>query len=174
MCWHTRQESNAVKKVVTGTPLKVYKIGYSCCYRCFEQPETEIFRSYYKAFKYRVGEVYSLDTDLDTELKIGKTRFLLPEKVWDVEEGYHAYSFSTELEIVIKDLTVVLKVLSSKKSVDTYSGWLDYKNLVVATCTLPVGTEYYQNEFGEIVANKIRIDKLQSVEELNQERENLE
>jgi hypothetical protein len=146
MCWHGKLEN---RKIAT-EDLKCYKIVLKFSYEPF-------FRPYYRCNKspiiYEVGKTYYgvicpakviEDTDLIT-----------------IHEGIHCYDLSVLICKFYKDKYEVKYLLPHGVflNLGTFSS-RTYCKAVLMECTIPKGTIYYMNDKGEIVTEKLIINKV--------------
>lgn len=139
MCWVSSQ---AVKQVAE-EDIKVFKIG--------ERYEG-MFCSMYKGFKYQLNQLYT-SCCIDIEFQDYNDRFV-------GSRGFHSYDPSMAYLEISKNVI-------PRWSVRTRQGALDFDtgdaNYVKAECIIPKGSEYYENEWGEIISNQIIIKNFESI-----------
>lgn len=136
MCWMC---SKAEKKIVE-EDIKVFKIGES---------HGGMFYSMYKGFKYQLNKLYSIN------IRINKD----DDGVFVGSKGFHSYDpFIANLEIYDKDVFPRWVVYAGVRKLDV--GNIGY---VKAECVIPKGSEYYENENGEIISNQIIIKNVEQI-----------
>lgn len=139
MCWRS---NNPVKKIAEEN-IHVFKI--------MKNKENEL-RSIYAQFLYEINKLYS--SNIENPIKHHY-------KYYDINKGFHSYSIQCKLHItrdkaiyIISIYNDVLDVFPSK-----INGW----NIVKINCIIPEGSEYYLNERGEFVSNKIKVISIENV-----------
>lgn len=145
MCWISRNTENKRKKIAT-EDIPVFKIvNYNT--------NSGKICAYYRHCEYTIGETYG-------------GNHIKPIKMLDeflkIENGFHSYSNSC---IIIPPSLYRGFLVESKMHVgiDIYYG----NDIKLMRCIIPQGTEYYENENGEIVSEKL---KTVNVEEIKQQQ----
>jgi hypothetical protein len=146
MCWYTNLDKHNKKKIAT-SDIDVCKVGYG-------GPNGE-FYPYYQAscFTYKANEVTE-----EIKLKMNKNK-RFPKGF--IEKGYHSYrcdKISIRYDIETNMIVIVPK--------NGCYGLItcDVANQIVGDFYIPKGSEYYENENGELVSSKlIYRGKLQSI-----------
>lgn len=136
MCWYSKEKKAAQ---IAREDILVYKI-------MLQNPDTGRLKSLYYGMKYEVGKVYwtdvspiSIDSPLYLEMKIDK--------------GFHSYSMDKTMATKDK-YQIVIYNMENNGIVDSIS-FSD--KLVIVKCIIPKGSKYYENDFGEIVSDRIII-----------------
>ena len=134
MCWISK--TPAILKIAS-EDIKVFKI--------IEKFENNII-SAYKGFRYKIGQLY------ETEIRLTETFSSA-----FIQQGFHSYSNECRLE---RDCTYLeqpaFRIMFKGSRLDGFSKVSYYK----VNCIIPKGSQYYENEFGEIVSNKIIIKEI--------------
>lgn len=145
MCWITTVLSNAQPKVAE-EDITVFKVALL---------EDGKITSIYKNFPYEKGIVY----DMCDSNCFGETNY-------KINEGYHSYSLDNS---IIHECNGWGFYISAQffytfvKQYDFLTGI--YASKIFVLCTIPKGSIYYLNEYGEYVSNSIRIDDYFPVDE---------
>lgn len=130
MCWQYYKYIDA-KRYIAETDIRTFKIL---------SLRKHTLHSYYKNYDYTIGRLNSVNS---LEL-IGNKIF----------EGFHSYDLNNDCLSVVGGIVVQAKE----------GGFLDYysriDHIVKVECIIPKGSEYYENSLGEIVSNKLIIDKI--------------
>lgn len=148
MCWCSR--TTPVKQIAN-EDITVYK--------------TLIYgNSKYYNYHYTLGKLEVLSKDI--------------EVIWDapyfeIFEGFHSYRISKAVQAM--DLHNRYRLYFN----DGYNNWyLDAINtlesLELYECTIPKGSVYYDNGFGEVISNQIKVNKLIDVKTFLSPRERAE
>ena len=151
MCWKSYKTFDAVPKTVKDKKgKKVFKFAVL-------NKDSRVIRSYFMpkdTFCYKVGET--------TEEEIGKVEDYgcYNSKNYSISEGLYSYD---------KEKCYAKTTYTKNMAVYTFKGvMLGYyashprrcRHLVLLECTIPYGATYYENEYGEIVSNKLKVDKM--------------
>lgn len=149
MCWMTRYEADVHPKVSDGS-IKCWKI-------CKRVGKAGI-SSWYEQFEYEVGKTYHTKVLPPTKL------FGLGE-YYGIDEGFHSYSDK-------------VKPRFDKSLCVAFNGgvaagiWMDYDKIpVIVECHIPKDSEYYENEWGEMVSEAITVDSITITEGKTNKRE---
>lgn len=130
MCW--RSNDTVIKKVAK-RDFYVYKIG---------RASDKGFKSLYQNFIYEPKEI-------NKKVELNPIQFFKDESSYVIYEGYHSY----------KDITMPYSGLRSYYRT-IYLGKIAedirlYNIYSIATFIIPKGSEYYENDGGEIVSSNI-------------------
>ena len=144
MCWHGILKN---RKIAT-EDLKCYKIVLKFNYEPFFRP---YFRCNDSPMIYEVGETYYG--------KICPSKAMEDTDLITIHEGIHCYDLS--VHIFYKDKYEVSYLLPCGifLKIGTFLSRTDCKAVLVE-CTIPKGTLYYINDKGEIVTEKLIINKV--------------
>ena len=130
MCWKSYKYSDK-KCRIAETDIKTFKIL---------RLEKHTLCAYYQNYDYTIGKLNSVNS---LEL-IGNKIF----------EGFHSYDLNNDCLSALEGI-----VVQGKEGV-----FLDYysraDHIVKVECIIPKGSEYYENSLGEIVSNKLIVDKI--------------
>lgn len=137
MCWSTKKP--AVLKMAE-KDRSVFKV--------IKQID-ERFSSYFKRFPYEIGKLY--------ETKIGNHKVICGHLC--IEEGFHSYSNKCKWEPLYQVIDTVYRVVFGNLSLAIFDSSVIYKPVRVS-CIIPKGSLYYENEYGEIVSNKIILKEI--------------
>ena len=138
MCWQTKNViTKGFKHSLRSTEdIEVYKIGYIV---------NDIFYSYYSECGYKINmpnEVINLHLF---------SYFLTYVRI---EQGYHSYSEECYVRECITDNIDIYSPVSEKiNNFDNYDEI--YEQFAIGKFIIPKGSEYYENEYGEIVSSQI-------------------
>lgn len=116
---------------------------------------------------------YFFNANNNINYKEGKTYWLFrnpkiiklkEEGVYLISMGFHSYNMNVDVEKVLDTLDgrhyyTAVYTLYKGMMLSGYS--LD--GLRYMECTIPKGTTYYENEKGEIVSRKIRVEKIEEI-----------
>ena len=137
MCWEINKwaytQNTKKYRKVADKDIFVYKIGYK---------DGNGFSPYY-----RDEFIYNANMP-NEEIKL----YVNSSQVFDfrVDEGYHSYSGKCELIKSFYDICVYPKFYN-ERCLDYY----DFDDPFIGEFIIPTGTEYYENEEGEIVSSNI-------------------
>lgn len=130
MCWKSYKYSDK-KCRIAETDIRTFKIL---------RLKKHTLSAYYQNYDYIIGKINSVNS---LEL-IGNEIF----------EGFHSYNLNNDCLSVVGGIVVQAKE----------GGFIDYysriDHIVKVECIIPKGSEYYENSFGEIVSNKLIVDKI--------------
>lgn len=150
MCWITLHKERAIPKIAD-KDIKTFKVS-------LRKDNGTVVPYYFNDI-----ETYAeCDKKTQDPLKICFTG-----KYWTIETGYHSYS--KELWYATRGIVCIFAHCKTGcgKMMSYYPDTPKDK-LVLIECTIPEGCTYYENEFGEIVSDTIRIDKIISLEEMTE------
>lgn len=150
MCWSGINE----KKVAT-EPIS--------CFKVVIREEPNLFSSKYYREQYKTGETKEVIMD-EPKLSYYFRRALMIDEsincevlalpVWEIERGLHSYSQEyCFFRITYDGVEIMSKVQVQGCKLDGLIG----SNLAVIDCEIPVGAEYYINEYGEMVSDKLLV-----------------
>lgn len=106
------------------------------CYKIVPTPNSEVVYSKIFHFEYHFGKLYK--TDLGNVIQ--------HPYYYSIDEGFHSYK---KLPILWRNMYITAK-----------SGFYNIYRHVIIECVIPIGSTYYENEFGELVSNQIKIMKI--------------
>ena len=140
MCWRIE------KKLFNKNPEKYHKIAEEdiTVYKFGCKIDGKFFPSYYPEFGYEPNSIND-----KVSLKVIKKRIVYLGTHYDyIDEGYHSYSGECGIINSFYDIGVYSKN-DNEKNLDYYWGE------DIGVFIIPKGTEYYENEDGEIVSSNI-------------------
>lgn len=147
MCWLSK-----VEKIprTAGEDIPVYKVMWLP----YEEGK---FYSYYNEMEYEVRKVYSME-----DFKPENAEFILFGYSMRIDEGFHSYNKD---KTKIYDRLFCWEIQGSTECFPMYSRDIiltpptdcKYKDIVAVKCIIPKGSTYYENEYGEIVSDKIMV-----------------
>lgn len=132
MCWRCYTSIDKISHVAE-TDIRTFKI-----LKLVEH----LLCAYYQNYNYTIGKLNSVNS---LEL-IGNKIF----------EGFHSYDLNNDCIPGFLEGNIVVQ---DKKGrfLDCYD-YIDH--IVKVECIIPKGSKYYENSFGEIVSNKLIVDKI--------------
>lgn len=97
--------------------------------------------------KYHVGETYSCEQI--------KPRYVGPH--WEIHKGIHCYSWDKTQVVETTDVFGKrnIKIYVPRKG--KMRAFIGYGDVIAVECIIPRGTIYYENQYGEIVTEKLKI-----------------
>lgn len=137
MCWNTKKP--AVLKMAE-KDRAVFKV--------VEQIDEKLLSNYRK-FPYEIGKLYETRIG-DRKAAFGRLR---------IEEGFHSYSNKCKWEPLYAFPDTVYRVAFGNLSLAIFDLSVIHKHVRVS-CIIPKGSLYYENEYGEIVSDKIIIKEI--------------
>lgn len=146
--------------------------------RCFKivhklrtEAQTTEYVSFYRWKTYKPGETYTSEIGIvkgptyKSDICNGGPGW--PARFWHINEGLHAYSDQCAYSVRPRQTENVTDITVTRKGGGQYSMILvDEMILVEATygveaavlwCRIPKGARYYENQYGEIVADTLYI-----------------
>lgn len=144
------------------------------CWTCRINPIKQIAQEDFTVYK---TLVYGNSKYYNYHYTLGKLEVLSKdiEVIWnapyfEIFEGFHSYRVSKAIQAM--DLHNRYRLYFN----DNYNDWyLDtvnpYDSVKLYECTIPKGSIYYDNGFGEVVSNQIIINKLMDIKILLSPRE---
>lgn len=151
MCWKTKHKELTEPKTAT-KPLKTFKV-------CKEYPHPfnpDKVTSFYFNKEYKKDESYTLNGDI----QVFYDDFQWSEK-YRIDYGFHSYD-PDKIRTEKDGGTLVFYTTKDDYTLDVYA--LGSNILYRVECTVPKGSVYYENEYGEIVSDKIRIDSITEID----------
>ena len=134
MCW---MSSSAPVKRIAEKDRKVYKVLNVDAGGSIRSP-------YYVSMEWKLGEVFSSNIKMGYANDFGVT----------INEGLHSFSCAPDLERDFRGVIGVNKwVIGLSPKITHCDGD------VVFECVIPKGSIYYENEYGDIVSNKLKVIK---------------
>ena len=136
MCWISK--TPAILKIAS-EDIKVFKI--------IEKFENNII-SAYRGFEYKIGQLY--------ETEIGLTETFSTSSI---RQGFHSYSNECRLEQGCTYLKQpAFRIMFKGTCLDSFGC---YKvSYCKVNCIIPKGSQYYENDMGEIVSDKIILKEI--------------
>lgn len=141
MCWRYYTSIDN-KRHIAKTDIRTFKIL---------RLEKHTLCAYYQNYDYTIGKLNSVNS---LEL-IGNKIF----------EGFHSYNLKNDCDcasvlesLMMPSLEKIIRVQNKKGMVLDY--YLRANHIVKVECIIPKGSEYYENSLGEIVSNKLIVDKI--------------
>ena len=130
MCWISKKKP---ERLVAKEDTTVYKIV-----QVF--PDNKI-HSYYNEFIYELGQIYNTECNVEYFKQDEDDLYL-------INEGFHSYNYNPSIGYD----TIKQSVIVGSKSMEVYSG----PGVFGMLCIIPKGTEYYINDYGDIVSTSIK------------------
>lgn len=155
MCWNGKVDDWHITK----TPKKVYKV-------LERKPKSWAWYDKDFVLKYRspfMGFMYLKDKEYSKKIEVYH-KIPLSDEI-EIYRGIHAYSMENcklvRQPYCIEMLTVVDSSGNAiiRYNNTTYGPTNELEETVVVECTIPEGTTYYENERGEIVTEKLIINR---------------
>ena len=124
---------------------------------------------YVKNGRYSCYAPYYFTTDMIYEIGKGYSRNICAKPLNDfstytrITNGLHSYSeectaiLRMDGGIIIKTKTTEKVVFTKVHSECSSSGYMEP---VLVECTIPKGSTYYENKYGEIVSDRLKINKV--------------
>lgn len=135
MCWqkyrHTDLQSHIAETDIVSTKVLVL--------------EENKLRAYYRKYYYTIGELNQIDFPLEVNY-LGR-----------INEGFHSYN-NENIKYIKTIIGIFVDNIVKKECIHLFNSTCD--SLVVVECTIPKGSEYYENSIGEIVSDKLIINKI--------------
>ena len=128
MCWIGKCDVKIAKR-----DFYVYKLG---------KVSDRGFKSLYQNFIYEPKEI-------NKKVELNPIQFFLDESSYVIYEGYHSYK---EITMHYSELYIDSRMVHLGKTVDRINLFNLY---YIATFIIPKGSEYYENEDGELVSSNI-------------------
>ena len=144
MCWMT---TFPLVESVAENPIKVYKVAW-------KNVGGETY-SLFNHFNYKIGKRYGVH-----RLSPARVSSLLQHfDGYVIYSGFHSYSMDmTFIDIVEDDIRIKSHdALHTNLATSVIDGELGKCILI---CTIPEGSKYYINEYGEIVSDSIIVDEV--------------
>ena len=146
MCWSIKKidyESNPEKyHKIADKNITVYKFGHGIC--------NEFHPAFQISFGYEPNVLKEENKLVFTENSL----FTGISDTWyEIGKGYHSYSEDCSIGLFnsLDAYTLTFSVLTKGEKI----GIRQYANVVIGRFIIPKGTEYYENEDGEIVSSNI-------------------
>lgn len=136
MCWTTKFKSCAEMRTAE-EDIEVFKIA-------IDNRERIVSYFYYK--EYNVGKTYKMDFN-------EKPFFVSASKLFNIDSGFHSYSTKCRINLNVYDNGYILDIIFYGTLLQSYS----HVGLVKLNCIIPKGSHYYENEYGEIVSDSLKI-----------------
>lgn len=151
MCWTT--ENSSYTKIRTAEKdIEVFKIVNLSLNPL--DTEEYLFYSVYKHFQYKIGGKYNCEIG-----EIGEV-----DRLFYINEGIHSYSKKVKIihcnDYIDDYYTSAICVFHNNIKLDYFY----YKPIYVKLkCVIPKGSQYYENEHGEIVSNTIKVISFEEI-----------
>lgn len=159
MCWTFYDLSDkSPQKLRAAKDIRVFKIA-------FVDEDNTVVPYYYSdtSLVYEEGKTYHSPLDEPIYQLLNKKD---PSPYYIINHGLHSYN-AEKCKSVIKKTIVVIdntgNFLGSFNTVHILNG-----KLAIMDCSIPKGSAYYENEYGELVSDALRIDKM-TIVDLNAE-----
>ena len=137
MCWNTKLEEYAIKRIAT-TNITVFKV-------CYVREGNVI--SLYRGFHYKLGQLYN-----QSNLSVFETTF--DGKYSVVSQGFHSYNPAL-VTALRKPGDYDVKILNTSNRIYLNNFYSTKLTVARVNGYIPAGSEYFENEFGEIVSNNL-------------------
>lgn len=114
------------------------------------------YKSPYHSFVYSFSPAEKVNLVVNTHK--GSKEFLSGKTYYTIEAGYHCYNPEVNILFDGKDRLYDgfdLATVTSKNG--TVVGKYNSQSLVYVEMLIPKGSEYYENEYGEIVASSLKV-----------------
>lgn len=165
MCWITMQKWRTRPRIAK-KKIEVWKVYI----KRFLGSEEYLVSPYQKERIYLNMRNHPLSIGHDLRI-IGNFEFFCNDRNWEVWQGYHSYKKGC-LRLIRTEFVDTIKFFY-KTRIDwlseEYISIKDFGNQYVAVkCHIPVGAEYYVNENGHYVSNKIIVGGIIPDEDLLQ------
>lgn len=135
MCWNSHKTPVSQ---IADSDINIFKIVR-------KTPIAERSKSLFFNFEYNLKEPYSLSEKLEVDV-----RFHFNYREFIINEGFHSYHPT----VYLRTTSHVIEVLVSPY--EFHIGWIPYfDELVKAHGIIPKGSQYFLNEYGEYVSNRI-------------------
>ena len=136
MCWNTRLKEYATKRIAA-TNVTVFKV-------CYIEDGNVI--SLYRGFHYKLGQLYNqFDLNLFETALDGK---------YSVSQGFHSYNPAL-VKVIRKPGEYDIKILNTSNHIYLNNFYSTKLTVARVNGYIPAGSEYFENEFGEIVSNNL-------------------
>lgn len=107
--------------------------------------EKNKLRAFYRKYYYAIGELNQTDFPLEINY------------LGNIYKGFHSYN-NENIKYVAAVPGIWVNNIAIKEFINVFSNACH--SLVVVECTIPKGSEYYENSIGEIVSDKLIINKI--------------
>ena len=138
MCWKGRKEEAI--RLEAKKDIEVFKIIYY-------KTEKKIYKSYYWGFEYKKDmiEKQDLRTSNNSDGSIL------------IQSGFYSYKSLDMLNVTNypQDISVYVRSINDSETIDIVYSIYEKDKLIIAKFIIPKGSEYYENQNGEIVSNQI-------------------
>ena len=131
MCWIS---NNKPECLIAKEDITVYKIVQV-------YPNGKI-HSYFNNFPYKLGTLYVIDEIVTKHMKDDYNDFYF------IEQGLHSYNYDLEIGV---DPFLTTPITNDKNGTRYYG-----PGIFGMICIIPKGSEYYVNEFGDVVSASIK------------------
>ena len=115
----------------------------------------QFYSGYYTYFGYSVGNTYHVTGGLYPHIIHKDSQYCR------IEQGFHSYSTKTRLVLKLnrdcKSHHAIVYVNDLTTSIDGYDERCSGRKIFLMVCTIPKGSQYYENKEGEIVSDTIHV-----------------
>lgn len=148
MCWRS-DKVEYQKKKIADEDIEVFKIVQNIC--------GDYFSSIYQGFRYDIGNEYEQEMETGNVINTSITSEEYISQIL-IHRGLHSYS-SKDVGINPAGKNMEYLCITSIRKNHVIDSFLieEYANMYKLNCIIPKGSEYYENELGEIVSNKIKV-----------------
>lgn len=157
MCWKTNNCRYAEKKIAEEDieVFKIVKLGdrEPEDREKVKKSELNVFYSIYNGFPYRIGETYRENINLSYRLNSS----LYEWAGYKITHGFHSYSKNL-CHICLDGYIFIIR--AQNFDIDWF---FSDNDIVKLNCIIPKGSEYYENEHGEIVSNYLKIVSFEKI-----------
>lgn len=155
MCWTTNRAEFAVKKTAE-QDIPVFKIVRYKKIKIYMDDEiTTKITSYFQGYEYTLGKQVESEMKIETKMMIGPVTLPTSPRI---NTGLHSYDMKLRKTLLHVDGINYIYGLDGG-FVQAYSTYVS----AIMHCVIPAGAEYYENERGEIVSNKLRTVSIEEI-----------
>lgn len=149
MCWITMQKWRT-RPHIAKKKIEVWKVYKK---RPFDSEEL-LISPYRKEriFLNMRNRLLSIGRDLHI---IDYLKFLHNDNSWEIWQGYHSYKKGSLRLIRFKNVDIIQPDQENTYTYTNIKYAIINDQFVVVKCYIPIGSEYYINEYGHYVSNKI-------------------
>lgn len=137
MCWHWYKHTD-LQRHVAETDIISTKVLVL---------EGDKLHACYREYYYTIGELNQTDFPLETNY------------LGNIYKGFHSYN-NENIKYVKAITGIFVNNIVKKEFIHVFNFNIECNSLVVVECTIPKGSEYYENSIGEIVSDKLTINKI--------------
>jgi len=140
MCWQALNNRDKRERV-SDEDITVFKV--------MRKIKDGMYSSYFMEYPYSLGKIYEMN---GLESHEGEDGYMT------IEKGFHSYS-SKECYIYLPYNSHGQIYIQKQRTWELSAVYDDTYNVCIIECTIPKGSKYYRNYYGEIVSDKIIINK---------------